>query len=96
MGAAAEAVIKLLDRTYGERRGLLAMERAAGLEVSACFLEWNVAVDDLNDIDAPEERRDKIIRNHRLVCSIRRQRRVRPDRKVRSHGRDTRQGTVEL
>ena len=96
MRAASEAVIELLDRAYGERRRLFAVERAAGLVVGARFFERNVAIDDLDNVDAAKKRRNKIIWNHRLERSRWRQRRVRPDRKVRSHGRDTRQGTVEL
>jgi len=50
--AAAEAVIELLRLAYRERRGLLAVERAAGDVVGAGLLEGNEAVDDVDDVDA--------------------------------------------
>ena len=55
MGAAAEAVIELLGRTDRERRGFLAVEGAAGGQVGAGFLQRDIALDDVDDVDAVEQ-----------------------------------------
>src|SRR5439155_9735079 len=67
--AAAEAVIELLRGADGEGRRLFAVKRAARLVIRARFLERDVAIDDLNNIDAAQQRRNKIVWDHRLGCS---------------------------
>ena len=66
VGAAAEAVVELLAGAYRERRGLFAMERTARLVVGAGLLEWDATVDDVDDVDAAQQRRDEFVGNHRL------------------------------
>ena len=49
---ATEAMVELLRRTDGERRRFLVMERAAGGKVGTRLLERDVAVDQVDDVDA--------------------------------------------
>jgi hypothetical protein len=56
VSAAAEAVIELLGRAYRERRRLLAVKRTAGAEIGAGFLERDVAIDDVDDVDPGQQR----------------------------------------
>ena len=51
MCTAPKAVIKLLGRTYGERRSLLTVKGAARRVICSGFLERYVPVNDINDID---------------------------------------------
>src|SRR5690606_31538962 len=69
MRAAAEAVVELLGRADGERRGLFRMEGAAGAVVGAGLLERHVALDDVDDVDAIQQLLDKAVRNHALTPS---------------------------
>ena len=55
MRAAAEAVVELLGRAYGERRRLLAVERAAGEMVGAALFQRHVALDHVDDVDPMEQ-----------------------------------------
>jgi hypothetical protein len=66
VGAAAEAVIELLGRAYREGRRFLGMERAAGSEVSARFLERYLPIDYLDDVDPSKQSLDKVAWNHGL------------------------------
>src|SRR5262249_37078772 len=66
MSRATKAVVELLDGTYGERGRLFAMKRTAGLVIGAGFFKRNVAIDDLDDVDAAQQRRNKIVWNHRF------------------------------
>ena len=50
VGAAAEAVVKLLGRADGKRGRLFFVERAAGHVVGAAFFQRHVLVDHINDI----------------------------------------------
>src|SRR4029077_9435981 len=67
VGAAAEAVIELLRRAYGERRRLLVMERAKAEIVGAALLELDVARDDVDDVDAIDKALLERIRYHFLA-----------------------------
>ncbi len=66
VGPAAEAVIELLGLAYREGGGLLTVERTAGDEVGAGLLERNEPVDDVDDVDAGQQRLYEIVWNHRL------------------------------
>ena len=57
VGAAAEAVVELLVRDYGERGRLLVVERTARLVFLAGALERDVVLDDLDDVG----RRDEVV-----------------------------------
>ncbi len=63
--AATEAVIELLARADGERGRLLAVEGTAGDVVGAGLLERHQAVDDLDDVDARQQRLDEVVGDHR-------------------------------
>src|SRR5690606_9028536 len=63
--AAAEAVIELLARADRERRGLLAVEGAAGEVVGAALLQRQVAFDDVDDVDPGQQVLDEGSRDHR-------------------------------
>ena len=49
--AATEAMVKLLARADGKRRGFLLVERTAGHIVRAAFLQRNLFIDDVDHID---------------------------------------------
>jgi hypothetical protein len=53
--AAAEAVIELLRRADGERRGFLAVEGAEALEIGTALLQLDVARDHVHDVDPIEQ-----------------------------------------
>ena len=53
--AAAEAVIEALRRAHGERRRLLAVERAEAFVVAAGALQRDARADDLDDVGAAEQ-----------------------------------------
>ena len=55
MRTAAEAMIELLGRTDRKGRTLLAMEGAACQQVGTALAELDVALYDLDDIDAVEQ-----------------------------------------
>ena len=59
--AAAEAVIELLVRAHPERRRLLVVERAAGLELAARLLQLHARADDLHDVRAGDQLVDEVL-----------------------------------
>jgi hypothetical protein len=62
---AAEAMVELLRLAHRERRGLLAVKRAAGNVIRARPLQLHVAVDHVHDIDPAEQFLDEGLRDHR-------------------------------
>jgi hypothetical protein len=60
---AAEAVIELLVGADRERRGLLVVERAAGLVFPAGALQLHAAADHLDDVGARDEFVDEVLRD---------------------------------
>ena len=61
--AAAEAVIETLGRAHRERRGLLVVKRAAGLELLARLPELHPATHDFDDVRAVDEVDDELLRD---------------------------------
>ena len=55
MRAAAEAMVELLGRADREGGRLFAVKRAARHVIGAALLERDVALDELDDVDAVEE-----------------------------------------
>ena len=64
MRSAAEAVVELLARTDRKRRGLLAVERAAGCKIGARLLQRHVAIDQVDNVDAIEKLLNERVRDH--------------------------------
>jgi hypothetical protein len=68
--AAAEAVIELLGGADREGGGLFAVEGAAGDIVRAGLFQGQVALDDVDDVDAREEFLDEFWNHAQLICGI--------------------------
>ncbi len=60
VGAAAEAMVELLLGADGEGGGLLVVKRATGLVVLPRLAQGDAAVDEVDDVDAGEQRIDEV------------------------------------
>lgn len=66
MPAAAKTMIKLLGRAYCEGGSFFIMEGTTRRKIGACFFEWQMTRDHIDDIDASEQILNKRLFNHLL------------------------------